>query len=70
MPARLRRPWKPNALRRSRQEGILRSNLSEIQQLNSRLAADNVCLKEDIKTFHDFDEIVGESAVMRDALRP
>jgi transcriptional regulator with GAF, ATPase, and Fis domain len=27
-----------------------------------------VCLKEDIKTFHDFDEIVGESDVMRAAL--
>lgn len=27
-----------------------------------------MCLKEDIKTFHDFDEIVGESDVMRAAL--
>ena len=42
--------------------------MAEIQQLNHRLTSDNVCLKEDIKTFHDFDEIVGESAVMRDAL--
>jgi formate hydrogenlyase transcriptional activator len=57
-----------SALQRSRQEAALRSSLAEIQRLNSRLTADNVCLKEDIKTFHDFDEIVGESAVMREAL--
>ncbi len=56
------------ALQRNRQEAALRASLAEIQRLNSSLAADNVCLKEDIKTFHDFDEIVGESAVMRDAL--
>ena len=56
------------ALERSRQDAALRASMAEIQQLNRRLTADNVCLKEDIKTFHDFDEIVGESAVMRDAL--
>ncbi len=57
-----------SALLRSRQEGALRSSLAEIGRLNSRLAAENVCLKEDIKTFHDFDDIVGESGVMQDAL--
>jgi transcriptional regulator with GAF, ATPase, and Fis domain len=57
-----------SALVRSRQEAALRASLAEIVRLNSRLAAENVCLKEDIKTFHDFDDIVGESAVMRDAL--
>ncbi len=56
------------ALQRSRQDAALRASMAEIQQLNYRLTADNVCLKEDIKTFHDFDEIVGQSAVMRDAL--
>ncbi len=56
------------ALQRSSQDSALRASMAEIQQLNRRLTADNVCLKEDIKTFHDFDEIVGESAVMRDAL--
>ena len=55
-------------LQRSRQDSALRASVAEIQQLNHRLTADNVCLKEDIKTFHDFDEIVGQSAVMRDAL--
>ena len=56
------------ALQRTRQEAALRASLAEIERLNSRLAADNVCLKEEIKTFHDFDEIVGESDVMRLAL--
>jgi len=57
-----------SVLQRSRQEAVLRASLAEIERLNSRLAAENVCLKEDVKTFHDFDEIVGESRVMRDAL--
>ena len=56
------------ALQRSRHEAALRASMSEVQRLNERLTADNVCLKEDIKTFHDFDEIVGESTVMCDAL--
>ena len=56
------------AVQRSRQDAALRASMADIQQLNHQLTADNVCLKEDIKTFHDFDEIVGESVVMRDAL--
>ena len=36
-----------------------------IEQLNARLQADNVYLKEEIKSYHDFDEIVGESAALR-----
>jgi transcriptional regulator with GAF, ATPase, and Fis domain len=57
-----------SALQRSRQDAALRASLAEIQRLNRRLADDNVCLKDEIKTFHDFDEIVGESAAMRAAL--
>jgi formate hydrogenlyase transcriptional activator len=56
------------ALQRSRQDAALHASLAEIERLNSRLAADNVSLKEEIKTFHDFDEIVGQSAIMVDAL--
>jgi transcriptional regulator with GAF, ATPase, and Fis domain len=56
------------ALQRGRQEAALRASVAEIERLNSRLAADNVCLKEEIKTVHDFEEIVGDSRVMRDAL--
>jgi len=42
--------------------------MAEIQRLNARLEADNVCLKEEIKSYHDFDEIVGESGPLRLAL--
>ena len=38
------------------------------ERLNARLEADNVCLKEEIKSYHDFDEIVGESGPLRLAL--
>jgi transcriptional regulator with GAF, ATPase, and Fis domain len=57
-----------SALQRSRQDAALRASLAEIQRLNRRLADDNRCLQDEIKTFHDFDEIVGESAAMRAAL--
>ena len=57
-----------SGLQRSRQEAELRASLAEIERLHSHLTAENVCLKEDIKTFHDFDEIVGESGMMRAAL--
>ena len=56
------------ALDRSRQEAALRASLDKIEHLNNSLAAENDCLKEDIRTFHEFDEIVGESGVMRAAL--
>jgi formate hydrogenlyase transcriptional activator len=56
------------ALQRRSHEDALRSNVVEIQRLNARLEADNVCLKEEIKSYHDFDDIVGESAALRLAL--
>jgi formate hydrogenlyase transcriptional activator len=56
------------ALQRARHEHALRASVAEIQRLNSRLEADNVCLKEEIKGYHDFDDIVGESAPLRVAL--
>jgi formate hydrogenlyase transcriptional activator len=56
------------ALQRQRHEGALRANVSVIEQLNARLEADNVYLKEEIKSYHDFDDIVGESAPLRLAL--
>jgi formate hydrogenlyase transcriptional activator len=55
-------------LQRSRHETALRTSLAEIERLNVRLKADNVCLKEEIKSHHDFDEIVGESDALRLAL--
>ena len=56
------------ALQRRCHENALRSSVAEIERLNSRLEADNVYLKEEIKSYHDFDDIVGESVSLRLAL--
>jgi formate hydrogenlyase transcriptional activator len=56
------------ALQRGRHESALRANVAVIEQLNARLEADNVYLKEEIKSYHDFDDIVGESTALRLAL--
>ena len=56
------------ALQRRRSEMALRSSVAEIERLNAQLEADNVYLKEEIKSYHDFDDIVGESAPLRLAL--
>ncbi len=55
-------------LQRRRHEDALRASVAVIQQLNARLEADNVYLKEEIQSYHDFDDIVGESAALRLAL--
>ena len=57
-----------SALKCRSHEDALRANVAEIRRLNAQLEADNVCLKEEIKGYHDFDEIVGESAPLRLAL--
>jgi formate hydrogenlyase transcriptional activator len=56
------------ALQRCRHETALRASVAMIERLNARLAADNVYLKEEIKTYHDFDDIVGEGPKLRLAL--
>ena len=56
------------ALQRRRHETARRSSVDVIERLNARLEADNVYLKEEIKSYHDFDDIVGESAPLRLAL--
>jgi transcriptional regulator with GAF, ATPase, and Fis domain len=56
------------ALLRRRHESSLRANVAAIEQLNTRLEADNVYLKEEIKSRHDFDDIIGDSEVLRVAL--
>ncbi len=56
------------ALQRYRNETALRASMATIERLNARLAADNIYLQEEIKTYHDFDEIVGESEPLRLAL--
>ncbi|MET0214674.1 MAG: sigma 54-interacting transcriptional regulator, partial [Vicinamibacterales bacterium] len=56
------------ALQRARHEQALRASVEEVQRLNVRLEAANDCLKEEIKSYHDFDDIVGESPALRLAL--
>ena len=51
------------ALQRCRQEAALRASVATIERLNARLAADNAYLQEEIKTYHDFDDIVGDRRV-------
>jgi formate hydrogenlyase transcriptional activator len=41
----------------------------EIARLKARLEAENVYLQEEIKTQHDFEEIVGQSAAVRRVLK-
>ena len=55
-------------MQRRRHENALRTSVAEIERLNARLEADNVYLKEEIKSYHDFDDIVGESVSLRLAL--
>jgi len=56
------------ALQRRRHDLALRDSLAEIERLNSRLQAENRYLDEEIKSSHQFNEIIGESAVLRLAL--
>jgi len=52
------------ALRR-RREAPPRTDVAAITRLNARLEADNRYLKEEIKTHHDFEEIVGGSETLK-----
>ena len=41
---------------------------AEIDRLNARLVAENAYLREEIKTYHNFDDLVGSSAALGAAL--
>ena len=56
------------ALQRRRNELALRESLAEIKRLNRRLQAENLYLREEIKSDHDFNDIVGNSEALRLAL--
>ena len=56
------------SLLRRRHDNAMRANVAIIEKLNARLEADNVYLKEEIKSYHDFDDIVGESSALKVAL--
>ena len=56
------------ALHRRRQERALREMLTQLERPTAQLEADNRYLQEEIKSYHDVDEIVGQSAALRVAL--
>ena len=55
--------------RRAEAERALRDALGEVEALKNRLQAENVYLQEEIGTQHNFNEIVGRSPALLDALR-
>ena len=50
-------------------ENRLRETLDELEGLKERLRAENVYLQDEIKSAHDFEEIVGQSEELRLTLR-
>jgi formate hydrogenlyase transcriptional activator len=67
--ARLYEGLKAEIARRSEAERSLRDAVSELEALKNRLEAENVYLQEEIRTQHNFNEIVGNSPALLDALR-
>ena len=53
---------------RKRTEEALRNTLTELDGLRSRLQAENIYLQEEIKSEHDFDQIVGRSEKLKEVL--
>jgi PAS domain S-box-containing protein len=49
---------------RKRQEQALRQALTEVRQLKEKLQAENTYLREEIKTDHNFEEIIGNSPAL------
>ena len=57
-----------NAFDRKRRDAELMTHLDEIRALRDRLEAENVSLREEVQSRHDFDEIVGQSLAIRQVL--
>jgi len=66
--ARLYEEMKREVARRTEAERAARDALAELKVLKDRLEAENVYLQEEIRTQHNFEEIVGESPVLLDVL--
>jgi predicted ATPase/transcriptional regulator with GAF, ATPase, and Fis domain len=66
--ARLYEQMKDEVARRTAADGALREALAELQLLKDRLEAENVYLQEEIQTQHNFNEIVGNSPALLEAL--
>jgi formate hydrogenlyase transcriptional activator len=67
--ARLYENMKNEVERRTVAEQALREALSEVEALKNRLEAENVYLQEEIRTQHNFNEIVGNSPALLGTLR-
>ena len=67
--ARLYEGLKDEVARRTQAEQSLLEALAELEALKNRLEAENVYLQEEIRTQHNFNEIVGNSRVLLASLR-
>jgi formate hydrogenlyase transcriptional activator len=67
--AQLYAEMKAEIARRTAAESALRDALGEVRSLKNRLEAENVYLREEIGTQHNFNEIVGHAPVLAEALR-
>jgi formate hydrogenlyase transcriptional activator len=67
--ARLYETMKTEVNRRKSAEQALRVAMSELEGLKNRLEVENVYLQEEIRTQHNFNEIVGNSPALLEALR-
>jgi predicted ATPase/transcriptional regulator with GAF, ATPase, and Fis domain len=67
--ARLYEDMRQEVERRSRAEAALREALAELERLKNRLQQENVYLQEELRTQHNFEEIVGASPALLDALK-
>ena len=57
-----------NAFDRKRRDADLLVHLEEIRALRDRLEEENVSLREEVKSTHDFEEIVGQSPAINQVL--
>jgi len=53
---------------RKKAEIALRDALKEVEQLKNRLQAENIYLREELKYEHNYDNIIGESPVLKEVL--
>jgi formate hydrogenlyase transcriptional activator len=65
----LHREVRAEAAHRREAEETLRAALAEVERLRNRLQAENVYLKDEIQTEHNFAEIVGSSPALLEVLR-
>ncbi|MGE0812773.1 MAG: sigma 54-interacting transcriptional regulator [Vicinamibacterales bacterium] len=66
--ARLYDEMRAEVARRSEAESAARAALAEVQALKTRVEAENLYLREEINTQHNFNEIVGNSPALLAAL--